>query len=55
MGLGRHRHIPDNALIHKSTLLRIRETAYAPPNFSEAFLQKVRELAEVPESLPSQR
>jgi uncharacterized protein (DUF2235 family) len=52
LGLGRHRHIPNGALIHQSTLRRIRETKYAPPNFSASFLEKVRALPEVPEALP---
>jgi uncharacterized protein (DUF2235 family) len=52
LGLGRRRSIQDQALIHQSTLLRIRETNYAPPNFSKAFLEKIRRLPEVPETLP---
>jgi hypothetical protein len=54
IGLGRHRHIKDGALMHKSTLLRIRDNdlCYAPPNFSESFIKKVRELQELPETLP---
>jgi uncharacterized protein (DUF2235 family) len=52
LGLGRHRTIPPGALIHKSTLLRIRETNYAPPNFPETFLKRIRTLVEVPETLP---
>ena len=52
-GLGRHRQIPDKALIHKSVLLRIREDkSYLPPNFPTAFLDKIRKRADVPESLP---
>jgi uncharacterized protein (DUF2235 family) len=52
IGKGRHRTIPDGALIHRSTLQRIRDTSYSPPNFPEAFLGKVRKLAAVPDSLP---
>ena len=53
MGLGRHRHIPDNALIHRSTLLRMRETGYAPPNISKSFRERILELSgEIPETLP---
>ena len=52
IGLGHHRHIPAGSLIHKSTLLRIRQTAYAPPNFPPHFLEKVRALPDVPETLP---
>ncbi len=55
IGLGRRRFIRDNALIHRSALLRIRETGYAPPNLSRAFLETVRGLAEVPDSLPFKR
>jgi uncharacterized protein (DUF2235 family) len=55
IGMGRHRRVDDNALIHKSTLLRIREAQYAPPNLSERFLETVRALAVVPESLPFKR
>ena len=51
LNLGRRRSIEDHALIHRSTLLRIRDTAYAPPNLSTAFLDKVRGLTEVPEAL----
>src|ERR1700680_2699887 len=29
LGLGRHRYIPNGAMIHQSTLRRIRETTYA--------------------------
>jgi uncharacterized protein (DUF2235 family) len=49
MNLGRRRFIQEGACLHKSTLLRIRETAYAPRNMSPEFLLKVRGLAEVPE------
>jgi uncharacterized protein (DUF2235 family) len=54
IGLGRHRHIKDGALMHKSILLRIRDNdlCYAPSNFSESFIKKVRELEELPETLP---
>jgi uncharacterized protein (DUF2235 family) len=51
---GRSRYIPDGALMHKAALLRVREAAYAPPNFSKAFLEKVRGLPDVPETLPYQ-
>jgi hypothetical protein len=52
MGLGRWRGIHDKALLHKSTVLRVRETNYAPQNFSQAFLQKLRGLEDVPDTLP---
>jgi hypothetical protein len=51
LGLGRHRTIPAGALIHQSALRRVRETNYAPPNFSSGFLDKIRAHAEVPETL----
>ena len=52
-GLGRHRRIPDKALIHESVLRRIRDDErYRPPNFPSAFLDKIRELADVPETMP---
>jgi len=51
MNLGRHRYIQEGAWLHKSTLLRIRESAYAPPNLSKAFLERVRALPEVPDVL----
>jgi uncharacterized protein (DUF2235 family) len=52
MNLGRHRVINDGALIHNSTLLRIRDMNYNPPNLSGEFLDKVRSLSAVPENLP---
>jgi uncharacterized protein (DUF2235 family) len=55
LGLGRHRYIEDHAMIHRSTLLRIRETGYAPPNLSQAFLAKVRALLNVPDALAYER
>jgi hypothetical protein len=51
---GRYRFIRDGDVLHKATLLRIRETAYAPPNLSEAFRRRVRALDVVPESMPYQ-
>lgn len=55
IGLGRHRYVKDGAVIHKATLLRIRDTNYAPPNFTAGFLEKVRRLPAVPETLPFER
>jgi uncharacterized protein (DUF2235 family) len=52
IGRGRYRFIRDGDVLHKSTLLRIRETAYAPPNLSESFRRRVQELDFVPDSLP---
>ena len=50
LGLGRHRSIPENSLIHKSTLLRIKDKkGYAPPNLSISFRNKVNSLYEVPD------
>jgi uncharacterized protein (DUF2235 family) len=49
LGLGRHRFIPDGQLLHRSTLLRLRETDYAPPNISDRFRQEARQLPSVPE------
>jgi len=55
-GLGRHRFVHDGALLHRSTLLRIRDkTDYAPPNLSKDFLDQVRGLSEVPDTLPYQK
>lgn len=55
LGLGRRRFIPNGALMQKATLLRIRDTDYAPPNLSQNFLTKVRTLTDVPEMLPFTR
>jgi uncharacterized protein (DUF2235 family) len=52
IGRGRHRFIRPGDIMHKSTLLRLRETAdYAPPNLSEGFRQRVKALDAVPDSL----
>jgi uncharacterized protein (DUF2235 family) len=49
---GRRRHVHDGAAIHFSTLRRIRERKdYAPRNLSADFLDQVRGLSEVPETL----
>jgi uncharacterized protein (DUF2235 family) len=56
LGLGRHRFVHDGALMYQSTLLRIRENArYSPPNLSKEFLDTVRGLLTVPETLPYKR
>jgi uncharacterized protein (DUF2235 family) len=52
--LGRHRIVPEGALIQKATLLRIRDTGYAPPNLSAEFLKRVRSLRKVPDVLQYQ-
>jgi uncharacterized protein (DUF2235 family) len=56
VGLGQYRHVETGALIHRSTLLRIRklELAYAPPNFPKVFLERVRDGEVTVESLPLQ-
>jgi uncharacterized protein (DUF2235 family) len=52
IGRGRHRIIPENALIHRSTLLRIRDKQdYDPENISSAFREKVKALTDVPETM----
>jgi uncharacterized protein (DUF2235 family) len=52
IGRGQYRFIRDGDVLHKTTLLRLRETKYAPPNLSEAFRKRVRTLDVVPDSLP---
>jgi len=52
IGLGHHRFIHDQALMHRSTLQRIREINYSPPNLSKACVVKVRQLQDVPDALP---
>src|SRR5258708_3608219 len=52
VGLGRHRRIRPGELMQKATLLRIRDTPYAPPNLSNKFLQHVRTLTTMPDALP---
>jgi uncharacterized protein (DUF2235 family) len=55
IGLGRHRFITDGQSLDRSALLRIREkTDYAPPNLSQKFRDRVRQLAEVPDKLEYQ-
>jgi uncharacterized protein (DUF2235 family) len=48
------RHISDDALLHRSVLLRLRSGAvsYSPPNISDAFRSRVRALDDVPETMP---
>ncbi len=53
LGLGKHRSIHQGgACIHQSTLRRIRDSTYAPPNLSPAFREAVRGLETVPAALP---
>jgi hypothetical protein len=54
LGLGRHREVHAGAPIDWSALLRIRETSYSPPNLNSEFLNKVRNLEQVPDSMPYQ-
>jgi hypothetical protein len=51
LNLGRPRFVHAGALIDRSALLRVREAAYAPPNFAPSFLEQVRGLADVPDAL----
>jgi uncharacterized protein (DUF2235 family) len=52
VGLGRSRFVRPGDILHKSTLLRIREApGYVPPNLSESFRQRVKDLPDVPDSL----
>jgi uncharacterized protein (DUF2235 family) len=51
-GLGRRREIKDAELMDQSTLFRIRQGTYSPPNLSPAFLDYVRSLQIVPVLLP---
>jgi uncharacterized protein (DUF2235 family) len=52
IGMGRHRTILNDARIDQSVLRRIRETAYKPPNFPNAFIDKIKALEDLPESYP---
>ena len=51
LGMGTPRHMVKGDKIHHSTLQRIRETDYAPTQFSDEFLKAIRQLSEVPEYL----
>jgi len=52
-GFGRHRFVKSKAVLHQSVLLRIRDTRvdYSPPNLSGSFIDRVRDLTDVPEML----
>lgn len=53
IGMGqRRRRLDEGELIDRATLLRIRESKYAPPNLSKTFLARVRDLGEVPLAMP---
>jgi uncharacterized protein (DUF2235 family) len=55
VGLGRGRRILPGALIDQSALHRLRERSdYRPRNMSSPFVERVRNLAEVPASFPYQ-
>jgi uncharacterized protein (DUF2235 family) len=51
IGRGRYRTIRDGEMLHRATLLRIREIEYAPPNLSESFRRRVKTLDVVPDAL----
>lgn len=51
VGLGRHRPLREGDLIDGSVIRRLRETAYRPPNLSDAFVAKVTALATVPATI----
>ena len=53
MNRGRYRFIQEDACLHRSTLLRIRALPYAPRNLSSEFLEKVRNLQDVPNNHPT--
>lgn len=56
LGLGRHRIILDNEMIHRSTLRRIKNnSAYRPPNMSAEFIESVMQLATFPEAMAYSR
>jgi uncharacterized protein (DUF2235 family) len=53
IGAGRHRFIRPGSLIHHDALVRLRSGPdYRPPNLSEAFVQRVLALQNVPPRLP---
>ena len=56
LNLFRHRTVSEGTLLHRSVLRRIRkkDLNYAPPNLSREFLEKVRALKNIPETLPYQ-
>ncbi|GFO70035.1 hypothetical protein GMLC_36140 [Geomonas limicola] len=51
-GFGRHRIIPEKALIHSSTIHRLNNCGdYHPPNISDSFRQQVATLRQIPEAI----
>jgi uncharacterized protein (DUF2235 family) len=56
MGVGRHRHIEEGAILDRSVLLRIRDRDdYRPPNLSVGFIEKVKSLTSFPDELAYDR
>ncbi|MDP9178287.1 MAG: DUF2235 domain-containing protein [Gemmatimonadota bacterium] len=51
LNLGRHRTVPQGALLPRAVLERLRLPTYSPPNLSENFKAKVRALPSLPDSL----
>jgi hypothetical protein len=51
VGLGRHRHIPSGANIHRSVLERIRGRNYAPSNLGTDFVSRAKALTNIPDSM----
>jgi hypothetical protein len=49
---GRARTIRDGARIDQSALRRVRAGNYLPRNFPERFIDKIKSLQDVPDSLP---
>ena len=49
---GRSRYVRDGDRLHRSVLERLRKGAYAPPNLTQEFIDSVKQLASVPDSLP---
>ena len=54
IGRGRNRVVKPGAVLHRSTVLRIRESDYAPPNLSKEFIAKLRQLDVVPDAVEYQ-
>ena len=52
LNLGRRRQVHEGAQIHRSALIRIQKTDYAPPNFSASFVARIRSLRNLPVSMP---
>lgn len=50
-GMGSPRQLRKGDKIHRSALLRVRETDYVPAQFSKAFLEQIRGISDVPDYL----